>query len=90
MDRIKHSNQIFLFPCMQQLTDTLPNFSRMQTKTKYVNARNGTHVGGGLAVRLVRWRAWLARALCILLEAQSSQYVCVYIYILNIKLIHIF
>jgi DNA polymerase III psi subunit len=30
MDGIKHSNQIFLFQCMQQLTNKLSNFSRMQ------------------------------------------------------------
>jgi hypothetical protein len=55
MKGIKHSNQIFLFSCMQQLTDTLPNSSRMQIKTNYAHATNETHAGGGLAVRLVRW-----------------------------------
>jgi hypothetical protein len=30
MDGIKHSNQIFLFPCILQLTDKLPNFLDMQ------------------------------------------------------------
>jgi hypothetical protein len=47
MDGIKHSNQIFLFPCMEQLTDMLSNFSRMQIETNCPHARNGTHTGGG-------------------------------------------
>jgi hypothetical protein len=65
---------IFLFTCMHELTDTLPNFSRMQIETNYAHARNVTHMGGGLASRLVRWcGGWLAGASCILLEAHGSQ-----------------
>jgi hypothetical protein len=39
MDGIKHSDQIYLFTYMQQLTDTLSNFSRMQMKTNYTHKK---------------------------------------------------
>jgi hypothetical protein len=58
MEGIQYSHQIFLFPCMQQLTDTLLNFLCMQIEINYVHARNGR-------MREVGWRpgcggAWLA------------------------------
>jgi hypothetical protein len=46
MDEIKYLNQIFLFPCMQQLIDKLLNFSRMQME-KIVHARNEMHARVG-------------------------------------------
>jgi hypothetical protein len=54
MDGIKHSNQIFLFPCMQQLTDMLPNFSHMKIET---NCACGREASGqaGLVVRGSSW-----------------------------------
>ena len=68
MNRIKHSNQIFLFPCIQQL---IPNFSRMQMETNDVHVRNETRAWGGLAA----WCGGVGVAgwdFCILLEAQGS------------------
>jgi hypothetical protein len=40
----------FLFPYMQQLTDTLPNFSRIQLETNCAHGSNGR-------MREVGWRA---------------------------------
>jgi hypothetical protein len=59
MDGIKHLKQFFLFLCMQQLTKTFPNFSRIQMETNCANARNEMYAGGGLAARLVHWWGWL-------------------------------
>jgi hypothetical protein len=67
--RNKAFKSVFLFPYMQQLTNTLPNFSRMQLETNSVLARNGR-------MWEVSWRggAWLAGwGFLYAMKAQSSQ-----------------
>jgi hypothetical protein len=43
---------------MRQLIDTLPNFLRMQMKTNWVHAKNGTHAGCGewLGLPVLYWK----------------------------------
>jgi hypothetical protein len=64
----------------------LPNFSRMQMGTNCAHTRNETHMGGGLASRLVRWCGggwqglpisyWKLRASSIITLAYDLLYHC--------------
>jgi hypothetical protein len=62
---------------MQQLMDTLSNFSRMQMKTNCVYTRNGMHVGGVLAARLVRWCGVAGWSLLYPIRSTGLIYICV-------------